>query len=79
MKDAIRVLSGMYDLLVIRAQLREEFLYEIADYCDIPVINALTLDDQMCIRDSSFPARIFFSIFLGDCSRGRGSRGYNSG
>ena len=26
MKDAIRVLSGMYDLLVIRAQLREEFL-----------------------------------------------------
>ena len=27
----------------------------------------------------SFPARIFFSIFLGDCSRGRGSRGYNSG
>ena len=46
MKDAIRVLSGMYDLLVIRAQLREEFLYEIADYCDIPVINALTLDDH---------------------------------
>ena len=31
MKDAIRVLSGMYDLLVIRAQLREEFLYEIAE------------------------------------------------
>jgi ornithine carbamoyltransferase len=45
-KDAIRVLSGMYDLLVIRAQLPEEFLYDIADYCDIPVINALTLDDH---------------------------------
>ena len=45
-KDAIRVFSGMYDAIAVRAQLPEKFLYDIAEYADIPVINALTLGDH---------------------------------
>ncbi len=45
-KDTIRVLSGMYDAIVIRSQRPEDFLYEIAEISDAPVINALTLGDH---------------------------------
>lgn len=36
----------MYDLIVYRAQKDEQFLYDVADLVDIPVINALTLGDH---------------------------------
>lgn len=42
-EDAMRVFNGMYDLIVYRAQKDEQFLYDVADLVDIPVINALTL------------------------------------
>lgn len=45
-KDAMRVFNGMYDLIVYRAQKDEQFLYDVADLVDIPVINALTLGDH---------------------------------
>lgn len=46
LKDSIRVFSGMYDLIVWRAQKPESYIYQIADYADCPVINALSLDDH---------------------------------
>lgn len=45
-KDTIRVFSEMYDAIVWRSQGPEKFMYEIADYADIPVINALTTEDH---------------------------------
>ena len=36
----------MYDAIVWRSQGPEKFMYEIADYADIPVINALTTEDH---------------------------------
>ena len=45
-EDAMRVFNGMYDLIVYRAQKDEQFLYDVADLVDIPVINALTLGDH---------------------------------
>lgn len=45
-KDTIRVLSGMYDAIVIRAQRPEGFLYDMASYSDVPIINALSLGDH---------------------------------
>lgn len=45
-KDTIRVLSGMYDAIVVRAQREESFLYEMAEYSAVPIINALSLDDH---------------------------------
>lgn len=40
-KDAMRVFNGMYDLIVYRAQKDEQFLYDVADLVDIPVIMPL--------------------------------------
>ncbi|MEG0505507.1 MAG: ornithine carbamoyltransferase [Raoultibacter sp.] len=45
-KDTIRVFSEMYDVIVWRSQGSEKFMYEIAEYADIPVINALTTEDH---------------------------------
>lgn len=45
-KDTIRVFSEMYDAIVWRSQGPEKFMYEIAEYADIPVINALTTEDH---------------------------------
>lgn len=45
-KDTIRVFSEMYDAIVWRSQGPERFMYEIAEYADIPVINALTTEDH---------------------------------
>lgn len=45
-KDSIRVFSAMYDAIVIRAQRDESYLYEIAEEADIPVINALSMNDH---------------------------------
>lgn len=45
-KDSIRVFSGMYDAIVVRAQRPEDFLYEMAEYSHVPVINALSLGDH---------------------------------
>ncbi|MBB3171680.1 ornithine carbamoyltransferase [Parvibacter caecicola] len=42
MKDTIRVFNEMYDAIVWRSQGPEKFMYQIAEYADIPVINALT-------------------------------------
>ena len=45
-KDTIRVFNEMYDAIVWRSQGSETFMYQIADYADIPVINALTTEDH---------------------------------
>ena len=45
-RDSIRVFSAMYDAIVIRAQRPEDYLYGIAEYSDVPVINALSLGDH---------------------------------
>lgn len=45
-KDTIRVFNEMYDAIVWRAQGTETFMYQIAEYADIPVINALTTEDH---------------------------------
>lgn len=45
-KDSVRVFSAMYDAIVVRAQRPEEFLYEMAEYSAVPVINALSLGDH---------------------------------
>lgn len=45
-KDTIRVFNEMYDAVVWRSQGAEKFLYQIAEYADIPVINALTTEDH---------------------------------
>lgn len=45
-KDAVRVFSGMYDAIVIRAQRPEAFLYEMAEISDVPIINALSMGDH---------------------------------
>lgn len=45
-KDSIRVFSGMYDAIVVRAQRTEEFLYKMAEYSHVPIINALSLGDH---------------------------------
>ena len=49
-KDAMRVFNGMYDLIVYRAQKDEQFLYDVADLVDIPVINALTAFPQYAAK-----------------------------
>lgn len=46
LKDSIRVFAEMYDLIVWRAQNPEEYIYSIAEYAGIPVINALSLGDH---------------------------------
>lgn len=46
LKDTIRVLSGMYDAIVIRAQKPEAFLYDAAKVSSVPIINALSLGDH---------------------------------
>lgn len=45
-KDTVRVMSEMYDAIVWRSQGPEKFMYEIAEYADVPVINALTTEDH---------------------------------
>ena len=45
-KDTIRVMSEMYDAIVWRSQSSDSFMYEIAGYADIPVINALATEDH---------------------------------
>ncbi|EGC89987.1 hypothetical protein HMPREF9404_3244 [Eggerthella sp. HGA1] len=41
--------------------------------------NALSEGARSAAASARATYRIFFSIFLGDCSRERGLRGYNSG
>ena len=45
-KDTIRVMSEMYDVIVWRTQTNEKFMYEIADYSDVPIVNALCTEDH---------------------------------
>lgn len=44
--DSVRVFSAMYDAIVIRTQNDEDYVREIADAADIPVINALSCGDH---------------------------------
>ena len=46
LKDSIRVFAEMYDLIVWRAQRPEDYIYSIAEYSGVPVINALSLGDH---------------------------------
>ena len=45
-RDTMRVFSEMYDLIVIRAQRDEEYLYKMAEWAEVPLINALSLGDH---------------------------------
>ena len=46
LKDTIRVLSSMYDVIVYRTQEDLPYLYKVAELADIPVIDALALGDH---------------------------------
>lgn len=45
-KDSVRVFSAMYDAIVIRTNRTEDYVREIAANADIPVINAMSVNDH---------------------------------
>ncbi|MEG2934541.1 MAG: hypothetical protein RR842_13280 [Gordonibacter sp.] len=45
-RDTMRVFSEMYDIIVIRAQRDEEYIYQMAKWAGVPLINALSLGDH---------------------------------